>query len=55
MIGRTTRQHKNVVAFKKLFANKARSDDDAIKTSCGHCRVGSSISNGKPDILTHWT
>jgi len=36
MIGTTTRQHKNVVAFKKLFTNMARSDDDATKTSYGH-------------------
>ncbi len=36
MIGTTTRQHKNVVAFFFKFANKVGNDDDATKTSHWH-------------------
>jgi hypothetical protein len=36
MIGIATRQHKDVVAFEKLFTNRASSDHDATRTSHGH-------------------
>jgi hypothetical protein len=36
VIGTSTRQHKDVDAFKFFFANKVGNDDDATRTPRGH-------------------